>query len=568
MILRSSAWFDRDDEVALDARVALAMAGQSWRSGQPIIALINSSGGFNPCNLPLDDLVAPLRAGVESAGGVAVEVGVMSLGEDVMKPAAMLYRNLVAMDVEETLRSQPVDGVIILAACDKSVPAGVMGAWSTNLPTLLVVAGPRPTSMFRGRRIGTGTDLWRTWDARRAGDMDDASWQEFEHSLTTGRGTCNTMGTASTMAICAETLGLAWPGVTLAPAGDSRHVDAAREVGARIVALVKEGSRPSERPRAAWDNTLKVLSAIGGSTNAVIHLTAMARRLGVELRLEEFDIASRHVPVLCDVEPTGRGLVEDLDAVGGVPALWRALGDRLDGEVRLADGRRLAEHAAEAPEASGVLRSLDNPVDPGGAFRVVRGNLAPDGALIKRCAASIDLLRHRGPAVVLRSAEEADAFARGDGDLDPESVIVLSGAGPLGGPGMPEWAMVSLPPALVRRGVHDMVRVSDARMSGTSFGTVFLHVAPEAAVGGPLAHVRDGDMISVDADGGVITLEVDEAELAARASTWRPAAAPSRGYLALYAAHVLQAPEGCDFDVLRGSPGVAPTLDEPVVGRA
>jgi dihydroxy-acid dehydratase len=569
MSLRSKAWLDGESDVALDARVALAMGGNPRPTGDaPVIGLANSLSDLNPCNQPLRDLVPALREGIEMAGGVAVEFGVMSLGEDMMKPAAMLYRNLVAMEVEESLRSQPLDGVVVLAACDKSVPAGLMGAFSTDLPTLLVMSGPRPSAHFRGRRIGTGTDLWRAWDERRAGRLTDEDWAELEMALAHGRGTCNTMGTASTMGILCETLGVAWPTATSIPAGDARHPELARRVGQRIVEMVLSDVRPSSIGRRGFVNAARVLSAIGGSTNAVIHLTAMAHRAGVVLNLSDFDEAGRGVPVLVDVEPSGHGLMEDYDAAGGTPSVWRSLGDVLDGAARTASGATIHDVAAHATPAGPVIRSLDDPLDPAGALRVVYGNLAPDGAVIKRSAATPALLRHRGPALVLRSAQDAEALALSDRDVDENSVLVLSGAGPVGGPGMPEWGMVSLPPRVLARGITDMVRVTDARMSGTSFGTVFLHVAPEAAVGGPIALVRDGDVIVLDADAGTIHLEVDEAELSRRRNELTPPTASTRGYISFYNAHVMQAPEGCDFDFLAGTPGEAPRLIEPVVGRS
>ncbi len=569
MTLRSRAWFVGDSDVSLDARVALAMGGNRRPNDDaPVIGLANSSSDLNPCNQPLRDLIPALREGIEAAGGVAVEFPVMSLGEDIMKPAAMLYRNLVAMELEESLRSQPVDGVVVLAACDKSVPAGLMGAFATNLPTLLVMSGPRPSASFQGRRIGTGTDLWRAWDDRRAGRLSDEEWADFEAALTLGRGTCNTMGTASTMGILCETLGVAWPASTSIPAGDPRPREVARRVGSRIVTMVREDLRPADLGRAAFANATRVLSAIGGSTNAVIHLTAMARRLGVDLALADFDEAGRRVPVIVDIEPSGTGLMEDFDAAGGAPALWRSLGDLLDTEARLADGRTLSQAAATAPASGAVIRALGEALDPAGALRVVYGNLAPDGAIIKRSAATASLLAHRGPALVMRSAAEAEALALSSDEIDPDSVLVLAYAGPVGGPGMPEWGMVSLPPSVLAKGVTDMVRVTDARMSGTSFGTVFLHVAPEAAVGGPLSLVRDGDMISVDADAGTIHLEVDEAELSRRRNEVATPPTPSRGYISFYTQHVMQAPDGCDFDFLAGTPGQTPRLVEPVVGRS
>jgi dihydroxy-acid dehydratase len=572
MTLRSDRWVRGDDEVALDARVALRMGGATVDAtgGRPIIGIANSASDLNPCNQPLDALVAPIKAGVADAGGVAVEFPVMSLGEDLMKPSAMLYRNLVAIELEESLRSQPLDAVIVLAACDKSVPGALMGAFSTNLPTLLVVAGPRPVATFEGRRVGTGTDLWRLWDERRAGTLSDEQWAELEAALTLGRGTCNTMGTASTMGALAEAIGLAWPGSTSMPAGDPRHLEVARLVGARSVELVHQGaSALGQVTPDAIENALVVLSALGGSTNAVIHLTAMARRLGNELSLADVDRVSRVTPVIVDVEPSGRALMEDLDAAGGVPTVLRALGDRLHLDVRLADGSTTGATQEAARAANGVVHTLDDPVDAGGAFRVVRGNLAPEGALIKRSAASTSLLAHRGPAYVIEGYDEIAKRTGATAECPPDAVLVLSGAGPVGGPGMPEWGMIPIPEPLLERGVTDMVRVTDARMSGTSYGTVFLHAAPEAAVGGPLALVHDGDMIRVDADAGELELEVSDDELAARAAARRPApVVRSRGYVELYRRHVTQAPEGCDFDFLAQPRGETPRLVEPVVGRS
>ena len=572
MSLRSDRWVRGDDEVALDARVALRMGGAevSAAGGRPIIGIANSASDLNPCNQPLDTLVAPIKAGVADAGGIAVEFPVMSLGEDLMKPSSMLYRNLLAIELEESLRSQPLDAVIVLAACDKSVPGALMGAFSTGLPTLLVVSGPRPVATFEGRRVGTGTDLWRLWDERRADTLSDERWAELEAALTLGKGTCNTMGTASTMGALGEALGLAWPGSTSMPAGDPRHLDVARLIGARSVALVLEGaSATSQVTPDALANALVLLSALGGSTNAVIHLTAMARRLGHDLTLADVDRASRATPVLVDVEPSGVALMEDLDVAGGVPTVLRALGDLLRPEVLLADGTTTKDLQTRSREANGVVHPLGDPVDAGGAFRVVWGNLAPEGALIKRSAATSSLLTHRGPAYVIEGYDEIDQRTGPTAECPDDAVLVLSGVGPVGGPGMPEWGMIPIPEPLLERGVTDMVRVTDARMSGTSYGTVFLHVAPEAEIGGALGLVRDGDMIRVDADAGEIELEVTEAELNARAVAWRPSrAAGARGYVELYRRHVTQAPEGCDFDFLAQPRGQSPRLVEPVVGRS
>ncbi len=571
MSLRSDRWVRGDDEVALDSRVALHMGGArvDARGGRPIIGIANSTSDLNPCNQPLAALVTPLRAGVEAAGGVAVAFPVLSLGEDLMKPTAMLYRNLLAMEVEESLRSQPLDGVVVLAACDKSVPGALMGAFSANLPCLVMVAGPRPVAHFEGRRVGTGSDLWRMWDRRRAGTLSDERWRAFEEALALGTGTCNTMGTASTMGAIVEALGLAWPGSTSIPAGDPRHATIAAHVGRRIVALVREGATAATQvPAPAVTNAATVLCAVGGSTNAVIHLTAMAGRLGHVVRLDDFDALSRRVPVVVDVEPTGSGLLEDLDAAGGVPTVLRTLGPLLEGSVRLADGTTTAATQGSAREASGVVRRLEDPLDASGAFRVVHGNLAPEGALVKRCAATPELLGHRGPAYVMHDLGEVAARTGPSAQVDPDAVLVLAGAGPTGGPGMPEWGMIPIPAALLARGVTDMVRVTDARMSGTSFGTVFLHVAPEGARGGAIGLVHDGDIIAVDAEAGTMDLEVSQSELARRRAAAPPSRAASRGYLALYQRHVTPAPQGCDFDFLALEPGSAPRLDEPVVGRS
>jgi dihydroxy-acid dehydratase len=571
MTLRSDRWVRGDDEVALDSRVALKMGGASVDAagGRPIIGLANSLSDLNPCNQPLADYVAPLREGIESAGGIAVEFPVISLGEDLMKPSAMLYRNLLAMDIEESVRSQPLDGVVVLAACDKSVPGALMGAFSTNVPCLILVSGPRPVAIFQGKRIGTGTDLWRKWDERRRGDLSDDEWSELERSLTLGKGTCNTMGTASSMGAICEALGLAWPGSTSIPAGDARHFDIAHRVGARIVDLVRAGSSLSEQvTQGSIDNALTVLGAIGGSTNAVIHLTAMARRLGLELDLDAVDRVGRSVPVLVDVEPSGAALMEDLDDVGGVPTVFGALGELLHGDTVLADGRSMAEVQSQALAPKGAVHERGDPVDAAGAFRVVRGNLAPDGALIKRSAATASLLRHTGPAYVMHDVDEVAARTGADSWASPDAVLVLSGAGPVGGPGMPEWGMIPIPTPLLERGVTDMVRVTDARMSGTSFGTVFVHVAPEAAIDGPIGLVHDGDVITVDADAGVIEVAISSDEMAIRRSRRDQTRVTTRGYVELYRRHVTQAPAGCDFDFLALEPGQRPHLDEPVVGRS
>jgi dihydroxy-acid dehydratase len=571
MSLRSDRWVRGDDEVALDSRVALKMGGAAVDAagGRPIIGLANSSSDLNPCNQPLADYIGPLREAIEDAGGFAVEFPVISLGEDLMKPSSMLYRNLLAMEVEESVRSQPIDGLVVLAACDKSIPGALMGAFSTNVPCLLMVSGPRPVAIFQGRRIGTGTDLWRKWDERRRGALSDEEWADLERALTLGKGTCNTMGTASSMGAICEALGLAWPGSTAIPAGDLRHLDIARSVGTRIVELAASGASITDQvSQDAIDNSLTVLAALGGSTNAVIHLTAMARRLGLALDLDAVDRVGRNVPVIVDVEPSGTALMEDLDDVGGMPTVFGALGDLLHGETIMADGRSMLDVQTDAPAPKGAVRSRSDPIDADGAFRVVRGNLAPDGALIKRSAATASLLRHSGPAFVMDGPDEVARRTGANSSATRDAVLVLSGAGPVGGPGMPEWGMIPIPAPLLDQGVSDMVRVTDARMSGTSFGTVFLHVAPEGAVRGPIGLVRDGDVITVDADAGRIDVAISNETMAARRVERDQIRPATRGYVELYRRHVTQAPAGCDFDFLALEPGQRPHLDEPVVGRS
>jgi dihydroxy-acid dehydratase len=522
--------------------------------------------------LPLRDLIPAVREGVEEAGGLPVVFPVMSLGEDLMKPTAMLYRNLVAMEIEETLRSYPLDGAVLLANCDKTVPAALMGAASSGLPSLLLTGGPRVPCLFRGRRLGAGTDLWRLWDERRRGVLDDEAWAELESCLASTRGACNTIGTASTMAVLAEVLGFSLPGSSTIPAGDPRQREVARRSGRRVVELVRARTAladicTSESVR----NALVALNAIGGSTNAVLHLAAICGRLGLAFDLDAVDRLGRRVPLLADLKPTGSQLVDDFDAAGGVPALLGVLAEFLSPDCVLADGRRVSDVAATAcTPHNRTIRTLADPVSTGGAFRVVRGSLAPEGALLKRSTATTSLLNHRGRAVVFRGYEEMRAKAEDPTlDVDEDSVLVLAGAGPVGGPGMPEWGMIPLPRKLLDAGVSDIVRVTDARMSGTSFGTVVLHVAPEAAVGGPIGLVRDGDWVELDADAGRLELLVDPAELnRRRAHLPPPVPRHERGWASIYLAHVTQAPLGCDFDVLRVVPGERPGLVEPVVGRS
>lgn len=536
-----------------------------------MIGIANTASDLNPCNLKLHSLARACRAGVERAGGIAVEFPVMSLGEDLMKPTAMLYRNLLAMEVEETICANPLDAVILLANCDKTVPAMVMGALSTDLPFLVVTGGSRPPACLGGERIGTGTDLWRYWDRRRNGELSDAEWRQFEAAISQGLGACNTMGTASTMAILTETVGLSMPGSATLPSNSRRIVELAEAAGARSVTLARTGLRPSHLlSLASFHNAIKVLSATGGSTNAVIHLTAMARRAGISISLDDFSALGASVPVVVDVEPTGGGLIGDFAAAGGVPTLCKAIAEHLDLTPTTVSGLTIGQIAASAQGPSGVITSLDHPVCHEGAIRVVKGNLAPDGAIMRISTSDPKLLRHQGPAVVFDDYQqmlaEIDDPARGIGK---DSVLILRGCGPVGGPGMPEWGMIPIPSYLRSQGVSDMVRITDGRMSGTSFGSIALHVSPEAAVGGPLALVADGDSIRLDASANLLQLLVSESELAARRSCWQPPLfREARGWPALYRKHVRQASEGCDFDFLETGLDRTPALLEPIVGRS
>ncbi len=571
--LRSQAWLVGDDEVALEHRVALASSGLavSRSADRPVIGIANSASDLNPCNLPLRDLAVDVKAGIEEAGGIGAEFGTISLGEDLMKPSAMLYRNLLAIEIEEMVRANPLDGLVVLANCDKSVPGALMGAISANIPTVLVTGGSRPVARFRGRPVGTGTALWQMWDERRAGRLDDAGWAEFERCLSCGLGACNTMGTASTMAVLSEVLGLMVPGSASIPSGAERGRSAARQAGRLAVGAVQADLRPqSILTEDSFANAIVALHAIGGSTNAVIHLAAMAGRAGVPFPLEEVGRLGAKVPMLADVEPSGSGLMPDFDKAGGVPTLLREIAPHLHAKAITVTGQCIGDVIACAAPASGAIRPVSNPLREGGAFGVVRGSLAPDGAIIKTSAATPELLRHRGPAIVFRGYD--DMLARIDDPalpITPQTVLVLADCGPVGVPGMPEWGMIPIPARLVQSGVTDMVRVTDSRMSGTSFGTVVLHAAPESAIGGPLGLVRDGDVIALDEPAGTIELEVSADELERRRAEWTPPPTKHlRGWPALYARHVLQAPDGCDLDFLRAPTPAHRIFVEPTVGRS
>lgn len=574
MSLRSSEWFNGRNELGLQSRAVLRTLGWSreFFEGKPVIGIANSWSELNNCHLGLRALAEAVKRGVLAAGGVPLEFHTLSLGEELMKPSAMLYRNLMAMEVEETLRAYPIDGVVLLGGCDKSLPALLMAAASANLPAITVCAGAKAAGRWRGRTLGSGTDLWQAYDDLRAGRLDQAAWEAFEAAYSCGAGTCNTMGSASTMAVLSEALGMMLPGTATLAADDARRLAAAERSGGRAVALVHEDLRPSQiLTRTAFENALRIFAAIGGSTNSVIHLLAIARRLRVPLSLQEFDRVARETPLLLNLQPAGSGLMADFDAAGGVPALMSRLAAELHTECATVSGRPIGDACAGAQVADPrVIRPRDEPLGPEGGLAVLWGNLAPRGALIRAATASPHLLLHRGPALVFDSYPDMlDRIDSPDLPVTADTVLVLRNAGAVGVPGMPEWGAIPIPRRLLAEGVTDIVRLSDARMSGTSAGTVVLHVTPEAAIGGPLALVQDGDLIELDVSARALTLLVADTELERRRQEWRPPPrAHLRGYPRLYVEHVLQPDEGCDFDFLCPANDEALVFIPPLVGRS
>ncbi|RRR86634.1 IlvD/Edd family dehydratase [Streptomyces sp. RP5T] len=562
MNLRSAQWYAGQDRNAYIHRAWMRRGVPADAfTGRPQIAIANTASDLTPCNAHLDEVARSVRDGVYEAGGIPLDLPVVSLGETNVRPTAMLWRNMAAMSTEEMLRANPLDGVVLLGGCDKTIPSLLMAAASVDLPAVVVPGGPMLTGTFRGTPLGCGTDVWRLSEEVRAGTLSQEDFTRSESSMIRSRGHCNTMGTASTMALVAEALGTVVPGVAGTPAPDSRLLEAAHGTGRLAVELVSGDRRPSTfLTKGSFHNAIVALAAIGGSTNAVVHLLAIAGRLGVELTLDDFDRIGSRVPVLVDLQPAGRFLMEDFHRAGGLLAVLREVADLLDPDALTVTGKPLVDHLADAPiwDAE-VIRTRARPLVEEGGIAVLRGSLAPDGALIKPAAASAHLLRHRGRAVVFDSIE--DFHARVDDpdlDVDADSVLVLRGCGPKGYPGMPEVANMPLPTKLLEQGVRDMVRICDGRMSGTAYGTVVLHVAPEAAAGGPLALVRTGDVISLDVEARRIDLEVPAEELAARtpnAATLEGFANPARGWERLYVDHVQQANQGADLDFLVGSSG-------------
>jgi dihydroxy-acid dehydratase len=565
---RSSQWYAGNHRNAYIHRAWMRRGLPTHAfDGRPHIAIANTASDLAPCNLHLDQVAESVKQGVWEAGGVPMNLPVVSLGETLVKPTAMLWRNMAAMAAEEMFRANPIDGVVLLGGCDKTIPSLLMAAASVDLPAVVLPGGPMLTGTFRGVALGCGTDVWKLSEEVRAGQLTEQDFLQSESSMIRSRGHCNTMGTASTMACMAEALGTTIPGIAGTPAPDSRLLETAHATGRLAVALVERGLRPSAQlSRGSFLNAIVVLAAIGGSTNAVVHLLAIAGRLGIDLSLDDFDAAGASVPLLVDLQPAGRYLMEDFHRAGGLLAVLREVRDLLDPAALTVTGRPLVDHLADARIwDETVIRPRDDPLRADAGIAVLRGSLAPAGAVIKPAAASPGLLRHRGRAVVFDSIEDFHARIDDPGlDVDADSVLVLRGCGPKGYPGMPEVANLPLPAKLLERGVRDMVRVCDGRMSGTAYGTVVLHVAPEAAAGGPLGLVRTGDVIELDVAARRLDVDVDPEALRRReppAAAVAGYASPARGWERLYVDHVLQADQGADLDFLVGASGHQVTRD-------
>ena len=561
--LRSAGWFGGHDMMGFLHRSWMKNQGFAATNfeGRPVIGIANSMSEVTPCNAHLGRVAEAVKRGVWRAGGFPLVFPTMSLGEPVMRPTTMLFRNLMSMDVEESIRANPFDAVVLLCGCDKTTPAQVMGAASVDLPTIVVTGGPMLNGKFRGRDIGSGTDVWRFSDGLRTGKMSLEDFLDAEACLSRSAGHCMTMGTASTMASMCEALGLQLPTGAAIPAVDSRRYAIAELAGQRIVEMVDEELVISKiLTRDAFENAIRVNAAIGGSTNAIVHLLAIAGRIGVQLRLDDFDDLIRDVPFLVNLQPSGEYLMEDFYYAGGLPVVMKELGEVLHTNALSVSGRTLGENVSRAVNYDEkVIRPRVKPLEASAGTAILRGNLCPDGAVIKQSAATAALMQHRGRAVVFDSIEDLhERLDDPDLDIDESCVMVLKNAGPRGYPGMPEVGNLPLPKKVLEKGIDDMVRISDARMSGTCFGTIVLHVTPESAIGGPLALVENGDMITLDVEGRKLTLEVDDAELERRRAAWRQPKPPTdRGYAKLYVDHVLQADEGVDFDFLRGGSGSA-----------
>jgi dihydroxy-acid dehydratase len=562
--LRSHRWYGVNDLRSFGHRSRTAQMGYSRAdyAGKPVIAIINTWSDINPCHSHFRQRAEEVKRGVWQAGGFPVEMPAITLSEPFQKPTTMLYRNLLAMETEELLRSYPADGAVLMGGCDKTTPALLMGAISMNLPAIYLPAGPMLRGNWRDQTLGSGSDVWKYWAELRAGNINEDQWQEIENGIARSPGHCMTMGTASTMTSATEALGFTLPGAASIPAADSRHARMATDTGRRIVDMVWEDLKPRDFLNAAsFDNAITTVLAIGGSTNALVHLIALARRAGIPLTLDRFDELSRTTPLIANIRPAGKYLMEDFFYAGGLRALLATIGDKLALDARTVNGRTLGENVSGAEVFNDdVILPRDRALVASGSLAVLRGNLAPNGAVIKPAAAEPRLLKHSGRAVVF--ADYNDMAARIDDpalDVTPDSVLVLKNAGPLGAPGMPEWGQLPIPKKILAQGVRDMLRISDARMSGTSYGACVLHVAPESFAGGPLAFVQNGDVIELDVTERRLELKISDAELARRRAEWKmPPPRFERGYGALYQQHITQADQGCDFDFLEGT---APTAE-------
>ncbi|MGJ5044110.1 MULTISPECIES: L-arabinonate dehydratase [unclassified Bradyrhizobium] len=568
--LRSARWFAPDDLRSFGHRsrvMQMGYAQEEWK-GRPVIAIINTWSDAQPCHMHFKQRVDDVKRGVLMAGGFPIELPALSLSESLLKPTTMLYRNMLAMDVEELLRGHPVDGVVLMGGCDKTTPALLLGATSMNLPAIYLPAGPMLRGNWKGKTLGSGSDAWKYWDERRAGKLSDADWNAMEAGIARSHGTCMTMGTASTMTAIAEAIGMTLPGASSIPAADAEHIRMSSECGRRVVEMVWEDLTPSKiQTHQAFENAIAVAMAMGCSTNAIIHVIAQARRAGADIGLDDFEAASRKVPVLANVRPSGDAyLMEDFYYAGGLPGLMSRMKEHLHLDCMTVNGRTLGDNITGAGVYNDdVIRPQSNPIYREGALAVLKGNLAPDGCVIKPSACDPRFLRHTGPALVFDDYPSMKkAIDDPDLDVTADHVLILRNAGPQGGPGMPEWGMLPIPTKLVREGVRDMVRLSDARMSGTSYGACILHVAPEAYVGGPLALVRNGDRITLDVAARTINLDVPEDELARRRAAWTPPDPRfERGYGWMFARHIKQANDGCDFDFLET--GFGAPVGEPAI---
>lgn len=555
--LRSARWFAPDDLRSFGHRSRIMQMGYAsveW-TGKPLIAIVNTWSDINPCHAHFKHRVEDVKRGILQAGGLPIELPAISVSESFVKPTTMLYRNMLAMETEELIRSHPVDGVVLMGGCDKSTPGLLMGATSAGLPMIYLPAGPMLRGNWKGKILGSGSDAWKFWDERRAGNISNQEWNDIEAGIARSYGTCMTMGTAATMMAITEAIGMTLPGASSIPAADANHIRMSSDCGRRIVEMVWEDLTPQTiQTRKAYENAIAVAMAMGCSTNAIIHLIAMARRAGQDISLDDFETASRKVPVIANIRPSGEEyLMEDFFYAGGLPALMTRITQHLHMDAITVTGQTLADNIKHAQvHHEDVIRTVENPIYAEGALAVLKGNLAPDGCVIKPSACDPRFLKHSGPALVFDDYPSMKKAVDDENlDVTADHVLILRNAGPLGGPGMPEWGMLPIPKKLVKQGVRDMVRLSDARMSGTSYGACILHVAPESYIGGPLSLVRNGDIISLDVDKRTITLDVPEAELAKRKAEWKqPEARYERGYGWMFSKHIKQADQGCDFDFL------------------